>query len=133
MLKKCVICGKEFEAQSVEKLWCSRSCYGKLWRKNHPVEKTKEIGVCIICGKEFEKRRADHRFCSVECRRANEKVAVKGRTAKHKEKKKQEMIKEAVRLAKKSENHDAIADIAIKARSLGMSYGQYVAKYMGRM
>lgn len=127
MLKKCEVCGKEFEAKS-NAICCSNNCYGKKWREDHPTEKAKEIGKCIVCGSEFEKKRSDHICCSKKCRNRYNSKQSKERVAKHKEKKKQEMMREAVRMSKKGENHHKIADIAIEARKHGMTYGQYVAK-----
>ena len=134
MLKVCEVCGKEFETENENKVCCNKLCASTRWRRMHPEKCRKNIepniGKCIICGKDFEKKRKDHKCCSEECRNEYEKKKVKERYERYKEKQQQEQLKEAVRLAKKGENHDAIADIAIRARNLGMSYGQYVAKYM---
>lgn len=81
MIKKCVICGKEFDAYKTAKT-CSKKCSRELKRlnnkrywsnksksttKNHskkePVKKT-----CLICGKEFWTTRSCQKFCSNKCR-----------------------------------------------------------------
>lgn len=132
MLKVCEICGKDFDTQKIDKLCCSKKCTQKRYRMTHRKEpKKKEIGKCAICGSEFEKFRENHLCCSEKCRKVMESRKSGERMREYKKRKKEKEIREAVKITKKGENHRAIADIAIAARKEGLTYGQYVAKYMG--
>lgn len=68
-----------------------------------------KIMICKHCGKEFVRQAARQIYCSAECR-----------------------------LAKRSFNYaepkkiNAVVEIAKKAKAEGLSYGQYVSKYMNR-
>lgn len=126
MVKKCVVCGKEFETKLEYAVCCCVKCSQKKYRSEHKTEK--QNANCVICGKEFVPLRAGHICCSPECsRKRNYQVNSVHKRQKYAD---DAAIKRAREAMPKS-NHDAIADIAIVARSQGMSYGQYVAKYMG--
>lgn len=75
--------------------------------------------ACKICGKEFIANTARKTLCSEECRREN-----RIRNATEHNKKIKEMKKNA---KKEKEQREIIADIAVRAREAGMSYGQYSA------
>lgn len=100
-LKKCSICGKEFEPNRSDQIICSVECrkayhldYTKEWQKKHPEKKKKydkeqyrkkhlkELAnrkpvTCPICGKEFIPQRK-RIYCSKEC----SKIANAKRTRK---------------------------------------------------
>lgn len=113
MKKKCVICGRSFEARSAKTLTCSFECqqekkrrYAREFMKTHRYSCT-----CAECGKTFKGNRGK-KYCSEECRR------------KHPEgrKKRSESPKEKKPIT--------LTEIAERARKEGLSYGQYVARYM---
>ncbi len=85
MIKKCIVCGKEFESKMPWGKYCSRACEKKFWnprteeererlaksRKEYTDSRKKpETHICERCGKEFSRppRPWDtFRFCSREC------------------------------------------------------------------
>ena len=132
MLKICEICGTEFETNRTNKICCSDRCSQKRWRiqkKNQGKNGVGEIRKCIICGNEFKSKSKNHICCSKKCQvKRNCIVTEQQRKNRYYEEKQKNLIKEAM----PKSNHDAIANIAIAARKEGLTYGQYVAKYMGR-
>lgn len=69
MILKCVVCGKEMEAQRQNKKYCSRTCQGKALserRKNNELNPEK---ACIICGKKFfpKSKSANRRQYCYDC------------------------------------------------------------------
>ena len=87
------------------------------------------LKICEICGTEFETNRTNKICCSKKCQvKRNCIVTEQQRKNRYYEEKQKNLIKEAM----PKSNHDAIANIAIAARKEGLTYGQYVAKYMGR-
>lgn len=73
---------------------------------------------CKICGKEFITDSNIRKCCSEECKKINAKI--NGKIWADKQKTMQPK-------PKKKEKKDTVTDIAVKARELGMSYGQYTA------
>ena len=91
MVKQCEYCGKEFEAQTVRRKFCSDACRQREHRKSHPQKgKTEEqkrrdrerqrekyarehhIGekrICVICGNEFMSKSEKGQTCSKQCAR----------------------------------------------------------------
>lgn len=89
MVKQCEYCGKEFEAQTVRRKFCSDVCRQREHRKSHPQRKKTEeqkqrdrerqrekyarehhIGekrICVICGNEFMSKSEKRRTCSKQC------------------------------------------------------------------
>ena len=122
-MKKCLVCGKEFQPKKITKVCCSERCAQKKWRMSNGYQNEKENKKCIICGNEFKPIRESQLCCSETCRRKRNDEVKKKRYSEDVEKKR-------AKKAMPESNHDAIARIAIEARKLGMSYGQYVAKYM---
>ena len=69
MIKKCIICGKEFNALR-SAITCSKECseintkklMAKWWKEKRPVK----FQICAYCGKEF-KSRDKKKFCSKKC------------------------------------------------------------------
>lgn len=128
--RKCIVCGKEFTPSKVYARCCSGKCSQKNWRIEHGQCRKNFEGKkqkCIICGKEFTPYRSEHICCSPECsKKRNYQV-----TSTRKKQQYRDMVekKKAMEAMPKS-NHDAIANIAIEARKHGMSYGEYVGKYL---
>ena len=91
-------------------------------------EKAHTIAKCCICGKEFEKSVANSKYCSDECR----KVGLSNNVKNFHERKMQQELEQRKKRKRQKNNRDKITEIAIAARKEGLTYGQYVAKYMGR-
>lgn len=67
MVKKCVICGKEFEAHFPQHITCSEECRrerARQLKRNAPPRYKK---ICVICGKEFFAYSSKQQTCSREC------------------------------------------------------------------
>lgn len=72
---------------------------------------------CKICGKPFVSTSHLARLCGDECRKISQReVAAIAQNKVRKD-------REKLRL-----NHNSIVDINTKARQLGLSYGQYIAR-----
>lgn len=91
MIKQCEYCGKEFEAKTVRRKFCSDACRQREHRGSHPQKgKTEEqkrryrerqrekyarehhIGekrICVICGSEFISKSEKGQTCSKQCSR----------------------------------------------------------------
>lgn len=73
MLVKCIICGKEFEAQKSTKKYCSNSCMNAARRKRYTESKQMDLKNkekrCLICEKPFTPKTssANQRMCCYEC------------------------------------------------------------------
>ena len=73
MLVKCIVCGKEFEAQKSTKKYCSSSCMNAARRKRYTESKQIDLKNkekrCLICGKPFTPKTssANLRTCCYEC------------------------------------------------------------------
>lgn len=86
--KKCILCGKTFNAERITKIYCSDYCARKDWNEKHPEkvsemnkrsnEKEKRIRAeqyvpiikkCLICGKEFTCHIFNplQKYCSLQC------------------------------------------------------------------
>lgn len=76
VIVKCGCCGKEFQS-AIRKgrtaKYCSKPCYWKAWKGDHPELYKLPNRTCEECGKEFHPRDKEHgvRFCSRECQRKN--------------------------------------------------------------
>lgn len=68
-LKKCIICGAEFEAKYKKNQTCSNKCRMKLYRAEHPWTGEKKTVTCIECGKDFETDNAKRKLCSENCKK----------------------------------------------------------------
>lgn len=130
---KCVICGKFYETQNytVQKT-CSRKC-GAEYRKTNALNKPytprmpqrlREI-KCEVCGAKFLARTGKAKYCS-DCKTESQRMkkVVLSRTYRATKglKKRQDAYLKGV---------NALADINAKARELGLTYGQYQARYGG--
>lgn len=136
-MRKCVICGKEFMPKIRTNVCCSEECKkerekqkSKEWYRVNVKEKKPEKGICVVCGKKFAQKKVTQKCCSDECRHT---LTIQRQNAYFKEKYAREKAerKEKQKQIPKT-NHEKIADIAIAARKEGLTYGQYVAKYMGK-
>ena len=136
---KCKICGKEFEARTANSTMCSAECRRtnhnrmcvEAQRKRRQIKKERiaaglEAPIprkkperrwikpiykprkCEMCGKEYRPEHPRQKYCSEGCRYPHRSI---------KEESKKPM--------------STLAEINAKARSLGMHYGDYVAKYGG--
>lgn len=68
MIKRCAICGKEFEPKHGNIKFCSDECRKKAKEKY----KNKHLvtNICYSCGRKFKSRRK-RKFCSDKCYRDN--------------------------------------------------------------
>ena len=76
MIVKCIVCGKEFEAQKSTKKYCSKDCVNAMrrnkWANREKEEKIKKLmpeKICPICGKTFRPKNAsaNQRTCCYNC------------------------------------------------------------------
>ena len=81
--------------------------------------------TCKLCGKKFEYEGRGHAlYCGDERKQEAEK-------ARHRQTEKNRRdAKRKKRRKNENENDQAIIDIAVKAAERGMSYGQYVTRYL---
>lgn len=75
-----------------------------------------KTGICEICGKEFI-RRTNKKYCSAPC----------VKTAR----KRWDQRKRHPERFREKPSCPTVGEVAAKARELGMTYGQYVAKHGG--
>lgn len=81
MIKKCIICGKEFNALRSART-CSKECsaintkklVAKWWKEKRPIK----VQLCAYCGNEF-KCRDKRKFCSKKCQSEAMKISSAGR------------------------------------------------------
>ena len=111
-MRECKHCGKVFDEGHTTRLYCSRECYDVVNRERAKIKCNERIEkACEFCGTTFIKTRYSRKiYCSEQCRKAvlksekitnNKKAAYKGKS---------------------------VVELAVEARKLGMSYGQYVAQ-----
>lgn len=129
MVKECVECGKLFVTNKGNKVTCSKEC-SDIRKKKYNDEKnakareaTRErlgIRICVICGNEFAPNQPAKVCCSPECQRVRDRQRV--RESNHSIKLRNKKVKST---------EQQINDINAKAKAMGLSYGQYVARYGG--
>ena len=85
-VRTCRICGKEFESQQPQAIYCSDECREEAARrrmKSQRSEKKLKEKICPICGKKFMTPANNRKYCSDECskeaNRRNMKEYEKGR------------------------------------------------------
>lgn len=64
-MKECQYCGKEFDYRRITKIYCSKSCADKYYRKKNKErlqEYFKRLAKCKLCG-EFRDRKAKSQLC----------------------------------------------------------------------
>lgn len=76
---------------------------------------------CPVCGKAISQNRKI--YCSDECQRTSKRV----KNAEGMRKKRQEEKEQRTEGRKKKDNNAHLTQVAIEARKLGMTYGEYVA------
>ena len=76
MIVKCIVCGKEFEAQRATKKYCSNDCMNAMrrvkWATRDKIEKQEQLmpeKECPICGQKFRPKNAaaNQRICCYDC------------------------------------------------------------------
>ena len=126
----CPMCGREFVGRSTKK-YCSPECayeasldvanrYYHAHRKTGTKTETFTC-VCRFCGEEFQAGSATAKVCKKpECQAAQKKWMAKNREDR-------EEYEREVSAKRKGE---PIRDIVKEATKKGLSYGEYVARYM---
>lgn len=115
---QCRQCGKEIKITfGRRKVFCSDECSKAFYRKGEQ--------HCVVCGEVLSGRRRS--YCSDECR-------YKGKIAFQREKNKEEYKKPKAeerpkRKRGRPKKKPSLADINARARTEGLTYGQYCAKY----
>lgn len=62
-MKKCAICGNEFQPKRVKNITCSKKCYRKIeYQRRQQINKN-----CVCCGKEFLTKNPKTTLCSIGC------------------------------------------------------------------
>lgn len=107
--KACNWCGNVFAPTHNRQTYCSADCAKEMYKAR--IYKTERVLVCECCEKEFTAMRK-RTYCSNECR-----YEANGRKRKQKPK------------SKKTKPKYTLAQVNALARSEGLSYGQYMAKY----
>ena len=70
VIKKCKACGKEFEPNKHNQIYCSKECKKEVHRnysRQHYIKKPKLKRTCRYCGKVFETKTNSRFYCSKEC------------------------------------------------------------------
>lgn len=106
----CVICGKPFTSARPDSKCCSRECKYEKAKQYARAHKTEMKKTCPECGKTFVTTNPDRKYCSFECGRQH---ANEVRREKRNPKVKDADIREIVR----------------RANEMGVSYGEYVARW----
>ena len=109
--KKCKRCGKEFTTEKNAQKFCSIYC-GK--RYNIFGAKQTEF-TCAWCGKTFTSN-IKRTYCCVECR----EQSTRSRRLKH---------PKAKTKSAKPKNFMSIEEVARASKEMGMSAGEYMAKF----
>lgn len=108
---ECKYCGKPFECTHASQKYCSSECATNANRENarkRQKDKYKEI-TCIYCGKKFSTANASRKYCSKECFDiVNDRKSPK--------------IVEPKKITRKNMS---LRKMALEAKKLGMTYGQY--------
>lgn len=82
MIKKCAVCGKEFETRFSWQVTCSPACRKKwryancrayYYRHRDPLHERK----CVRCGKTFQPVHGAQKYCSPECAKSQPKKPIK--------------------------------------------------------
>ena len=130
MVKTCTECGKTFLTHIKVKLTCSEEC-ANMRRRKYAIERNAKaraatierngIRICLICGNEFAPSHANKVCCSPECQKKRERELVNASNRSIQQK----------RAKKVKSSEQQINDINAKAKAMGLSYGQYVARYGG--
>ena len=130
MIRICSECGKPYDSNVASKLTCSKEC-SEARRLKRVAEKnareraaTRErlgVKICATCGKEFAPSHSTKVCCSPACQKERERQMAKVGWLNVKQ----------TKAKKPKSNQERITDINTKAKAMGLSYGQYVARYGG--
>ncbi len=131
MVRECSECGRPYISNVASKLTCSKEC-SEIRRLRRVEEKnararaaTRErlgVKICATCGKEFSPNHPSKVCCSPVCQRERERKMAREGWASFKQ----------TKAKKPKTSEQQIIDINAKAKAMGMSYGQYVARYGGK-
>ena len=146
IIKKCPLCGKDFEASSNRKIYCSVNCTQKAYY-NRKVKKIPVTGKCPVCGKEFEIK-TNRQYCSEECKKKSKMKTIVcevcgktvltstrrkycseecGNIAKNEKNRERDRYRDRRKKKPPVKSNSALAEVTRAARDAGLSYGQYVA------
>ena len=142
MERKCIICGRLFQAKCGKSAICSDACRAERQRrysaayvaKRREINKAKgyEEKYCVICGKEYQPTSGKQRTCSEKCQKIEkaryqaEWYRSRKAEGEHYEKKTQTETEKPRKPWKKT---DQLTIDTIAAHKLGVSYGKYIAYY----
>ncbi len=73
--KTCLMCSSVFTYDRDDKLYCSKKCYWKSSRDNHP--DSGNSAECVVCYTAFVKYQGIQKCCTVKCSKKYEKVKAK--------------------------------------------------------
>lgn len=137
MIKICVLCGKPFEVDNLDRnrnrrRYCSLDCAdtAAYQRKKDYAENGKKKArnvECEICGKIFLTSHAQKVTCGPECKKERSRRLVYGWNQARREAIKNGTRPAPERNKPKQKKVETVEDIQRKAREAGMSYGQYTA------
>lgn len=117
-LRACADCGKTFLAKNTKRIYCD-DCgiarHREAARLRQQQQRTIYEKTCPTCGKTFQTQHYNTKYCSTEC-------AMKARMAK--EYVSRPKVKEAPKPKKTN-----IREVVAEAERLGLTYGQYVARF----
>lgn len=114
IIKKCIVCGKYFEATAGNARYCSKECKYIAFKQNRNNNNNRETEFsCAWCGKTFISQRKK-KYCSKECRMSanGQKVSTKTK----------------INTYANAIVPGSLADVVQKARDAGLSYGQYTGQ-----
>ena len=104
----CPVCEKEFIKERNAQKYCSAKCR-IIYNRTRPGHEPRNF-ICAKCGEEFASHKKK-KYCSKECR-----LAANGRGKGKRTRKKKNIL--------------SIEQVAVLSREAGLSYGEYVAKYL---
>ena len=136
IVKRCAVCGKEFETYSMTAKTCSLDCKSVLmsrrasarWQKGERLfpAPPDELRRCLVCGKEFVPGMTTQRCCSTACSKSRERS--RQRKAEAERRKKAALAPQEAR--PDGPKRLGLAEAERLCRSLGISYGQAAARAM---
>lgn len=134
----CVSCGKVFKPKNSVQKYCSPACLieaDKLRRKKTKAaaeERQKAGRVCPACGKRFTEYHGKQKVCgNYDCSRLADRARRNKRTIEEQAAwEKEQAAQEKPKPTPKHRKLSPLAQTVAEARAHGLSYGQYVAKYI---
>lgn len=117
-LTVCRECGKTFLAKNKKRIYCD-DCgiarHREAARLRQQQQRKSHEKICAVCGKVFQTQHGQAKYCSIEC-------ATKARNAR------EYVARPKVKEASKPKKTN-IREVVAEAERLGLTYGQYVARY----